>query len=112
MVSLIDPVAAQQLRDVTIKARKLNIKLSISEMLQTLNLLATICKSFFKDIRTKSKIPNKEKYKYEKNNLADWENGKYVTLIFLSGTNIKGSLVETDEITYLDFLVRKRNKYF
>ena len=112
MVSLIDPVAAQQLRDVAIKARKLNIKLSISEMLQTLNLLTTICKSFFKNIWTKSKIPNKEKYKYEKNNLADWENGKYVTLIFLSGTNIKGSLVETDEITYLDFLLRKRNKYF
>ena len=69
MHSLVDPLTAQHLRDVAIKASKQNVKQSISEILQNLILLATVYKPIVKD--RKSKIPNKEKYKYQKNNPID-----------------------------------------
>ena len=71
MHSLVDPLTAQHLRDVAIKASKENVKQSISEILQNLILLATVYKAIVKNNLRKSKIPNKGKYKYQKNNPID-----------------------------------------
>lgn len=57
MHSLVDPLTAQHLRDVAIKASKQNVKQSISEILQNLILLATVYKPIVKDISENQKFP-------------------------------------------------------
>ena len=51
------------------------------------------------------------KIAFEKSNLIDWGNGKYAICTLQLKTYIRGPWAARDEMTYIDFFIRKENTF-